>query len=102
MKNSSGILPLEYKVLVLPKQVETQTKSGIILTATTQEREQAATVEGTVVAMSPYAFDEFANAKPGVGDTVLIAKYGGQIHTGRDGREYRLLNDKDILAILEG
>jgi chaperonin GroES len=101
MSNTSGIRPLEFKVLVLPMAVETKTESGIILTASTVEREQAATVQGTVVEMSPYAFDEFPKTKPAVGDKVLIAKYGGQVHRGKDGLEYRLLNDKDILAILE-
>lgn len=99
--NNSGIVPLEFKVLILPKAVETTTESGIILAHSSVEREQAATVEGTVVAMSPYAFDEFPLAKPDLGDAVLIAKYGGQVHKGKDGLEYRLLNDKDILATLE-
>ena len=46
MSNTSGIRPLEFKVLVLPLAVETKTESGIILTASTVEREQAATVHG--------------------------------------------------------
>ena len=35
-----------------------------------------------------------------MGERVLFAKYGGKIVSGADGETYRLLNDKDITAIV--
>lgn len=102
VKNTSGIRPLEFKVVVLPEKVEDKTAGGIYLPEVTKEKEQVACVRGLLVALSPHAFEEFDKAKPSVGDRVLIAKYGGQIFPGLDGQEYRILNDKDILAVLEG
>lgn len=102
MENRSGIKPLEFKVVVLPEKVEERTAGGIIMPDMAREKEQVACVRGTLVAISPHAFEEFAKATPEVGDKVLIAKYGGQIYQGIDGQDYRILNDKDILAVLEG
>jgi chaperonin GroES len=102
MENRSGIKPLEFKVVILPETVEAKTAGGLFMPETVREKEQMAAVRGTLVAMSPHAFEEFDKAKPSVGDRVLIAKYGGQVFQGLDGETYRILNDKDILAILEG
>ena len=94
------IVPLEYKVIVQPKKVEEKTSGGIILPATTKDELQAAAMEGTLVAMSPYAFQGFENAAAKVGQRVLFSKYVGQLHVEGD-EQYRILNDKDIIAILE-
>lgn len=104
--NKSGILPTEYNVLILPDEVEEVTKGGIILTAQTQESDQHAAVEGTLVAMSPLAFTyedapEWSRHKPKLGQKVIIARYGGNLFDGKDGKKYRLLKDKDILAVRE-
>lgn len=104
-----GIVPTEYKVLIAPKEVETVSKGGIIRPVDSVEKDKFATVEGEIVAVSPLAFTyasqaewDAANArKPGPGDRVIYAKYAGIRHTGRDGKEYLLINDKDVVAIIE-
>lgn len=103
-ENGPGIQPTEYRVLVLPKPVEEKIGS-ILLPDQVKEQNQFAQMEGTIVAASPLAFTygewpEGADA-PKVGDRVLFGKYSGAIVKGRDGKDYRLVNDKDISAVLE-
>lgn len=108
MKNTSGIQPTEYKVLIDPTPVETKIGS-IILPETTVDSEKYAQIKGRVVAVSPLAFtyasgDEWKAAKaspPKPGDIVLHAKYAGVRTKGKDGREYLIINDKDITALIE-
>jgi chaperonin GroES len=103
--NPSGFIPVEFNCVVYPDPVEEKTKGGIILTQTTKEADEYATIEGTLVAVSPLAFSyaewpEDARP-PQVGDRVVIARYGGNVFDGNDGKKYRILKDKDILAIKE-
>lgn len=104
--NTSGIVPTEFKVLILPKEVEEVTKGGIILAAQTTTAEKYATIEGTIVAISHLAFtyateDEWGGKKPRAGQRVIFAKYAGVRHKAKDGKEYLLVNDKDIVATVE-
>jgi chaperonin GroES len=105
--NTSGIQPLDLRVLVLPDPVETKTAGGIILPDATKEKEKFATMNGTLIAVGVNAWEEAAArssgfVKPVPGDRVLISKYGGVMLTGDDGKEYRIMNDDDITALLTG
>ena len=103
MKNESGIYPTEFKVLIAPIEVEEKTKGGIIIPDQTKERDQFAQMEGQLIAISPLAFsyaDWNGYKPPKPGDRVLFAKYAGTVVTGRDGKMYRLVNDKDLTAVL--
>lgn len=101
--NFSGITPLEYKVLVRPVEVEQRTKGGILLPDETKERDQHAAMEGEVTAISPLAFSYEKDAPtPALGDTVIFARYSGINVTGKDGVAYRLMNDKDVVAVRGG
>ncbi|MFC1566001.1 co-chaperone GroES, partial [Candidatus Neomarinimicrobiota bacterium] len=75
-----------------------KTASGIILPDTAQEKPQ----EATVVAMGPgKASDSGTIVKMTVkvGDKVLYGKYSGTEVTV-DGKEYLIMRESDILAIL--
>ena len=90
--------PLEDRVVVLPKEAEDKTASGIILPDTAQEKPQ----EATVVAMGPgKASDSGTIVKMTVkvGDKVLYGKYSGS-EVNVDGKEYLIMRESDILAIL--
>lgn len=106
IKNESGIYPTEYKILIAPKAVGEKIGS-IIIPDSTKERDQFAQMEGVIVAVSPLAFTyepkESWNGSgpPKVGDRVLFAKYAGATVKGRDGKEYRIVNDKDLAAVLD-
>lgn len=105
MNNTSGVAPLDQRVLVKPDPVEERTKGGIILAAQTLEQQEYATVKGTLVAAGVNAWAEAKAARgfipPLPGDRVMIAKYGGVVIDGDDGEKYRILNDEDVVAILE-
>lgn len=100
MINESGIVPVEYKVLVKIDSVEEKTQSGIILTKKTTEREELAQVKGVLLDYGGSAFTDWKGKTPTPGDRVMVAKYAGSVVEGCDGEEYRLCNDKDIAAIL--
>jgi chaperonin GroES len=108
--NPSGIRPTEFKVLILPKVVEEKTKGGILLPDEHKDRQQFAQQEGTIIAVAPLAFtyaskDEWERAggqPPKVGDRVSYAKFAGaQMKGPKDGKDYRVVNDKDIYAVLD-
>ncbi len=102
--NKSGIQPLEYKVLILPDDIEQTTTGGIIVPASLHEQHEWAQVRGTLVAMGSLAFthrmEEPLPDKPPVGAKVYFAKYQGILVPGSDGKEYRLCNDKDVAAVV--
>lgn len=105
--NASGITPIEYKVLVKPVEEKgfVEFKSGFKLHKPdeTKERDQHAATEGEIIAISPFAFsyEEWPEGaeKPKAGQTAIYARYSGVNVKGADGVEYRLMNDKDILAV---
>lgn len=102
--NTSGIDPIEYKVVVRPEKAIEKTKGGIVIPEVVVEKDQHAAMQGTLIAVSPFAFsyEEWPKdaRKPQPGDRVMWARYSGIIHKGKDGTEYRVMNDKDIMAVL--
>lgn len=103
MKNLSGIHPLEYKVVIRPDVVRSESEGGIVFTEDVVDTEQNAQVTGVLVAKGPLAFEGW-EVEPLVGAHVFFAKYAG-IYVAPDkavdGGAYRLANDKDIVAIRE-
>lgn len=102
--NTSGFTPLDMRVLVRADKVEEKTSGGLYLPEKHKERQEMAQTRATLVAVGGNAFRDWGDVpKPAPGDRVLIGRYtGGEaMHTGRDGEEYRVCNDADILAILE-
>lgn len=105
--NTSGILPVEYKILILPEQAEETDETlkrakaaGLVLVDKTTEREKMAQVKGRLIAAGGNAFEDWAGQVPQPGDVVYFAKYAGYVVKGDDGQEYRLANDKDVSAVL--
>lgn len=101
MHNTSGIFPVDLRVLVKPDPVEEKTAGGIILADTTKDREKYAGTKATLVAVGGNAFREWGKAlKPTPGDRVHFAQYSGARIKGEDGADYVVMNDADITAIL--
>lgn len=103
MINDSGLKPMEYNVVVKPDAVEEVTPGGIILPVTQTDRDKLAVEEGMLVAVSPHAFSyaEWDGAKPPqVGERVVFARYAGALHK-RGEQDYRIIKDKDIIAVVE-
>ena len=92
------IKPIFDRVVLLPKEAEKETKSGIILPTASQEKSQLA----TVVAVGPGGKIDGEDVKMQVkvGDEVLYAKYSGT-EFSLDGKKYIVIKQTDILAVLE-
>ena len=93
-----NIKPLFDKVVIESAPVEEKTKSGLILTASAQEKPQIA----EVVAVGPGGMvdgKEIAMSVK-VGDKVITSKYSGT-EVKADGVEYTIVRQSDILAIVE-
>lgn len=103
-----GIDVFEFNILVLPREVEEKTSSGIYIPDQSREREEEAGIEGIVVGVGEFAFHFEASdgevqpwdKRPQVGETVMFARYaGGRNFIGADGRRYRIMKDKDVLGV---
>lgn len=92
------IKPLADRVVIKMVEAEETTKSGIILTASAQEKPQVA----EVVAVGPGGVVDGKEVKMElkVGDRVLISKYAGT-EVKIDGQDYTILRQSDVLAVVE-
>ncbi len=94
----TNIRPLGDRVVVKAVEREEQTKSGIYLPDTAQEKPQ----EAIVIAVGPGKLNENGSRVPmelKEGDRVLFSKYAGtELKQGSE--EYLILRESDILAVL--
>lgn len=93
--------PLADHVIIEPMAQEETTKFGIVLPDTAgKEKSQ----EGTVVAVGPGKYNEDGDKRIEMsvkkGDKVLFSKYSGQ-EIKVDGKEYLIVKEGDIIAIIE-
>lgn len=103
-KNKSGVRPLEFKVVILPDAVDTKTSGGILLPDEAKDREQMAEVRGVLIEASPLAFtyadwpEGYPLPKPG--DRIIVGRYTGVSFKSKiDDKDYRIVNDKDIIGV---
>lgn len=98
-----GLEPMEYNVVVAPAIMAAKIGS-IFMPDDAKDRMEMAMQIGRILAVSPIAFnyDHWPEGAepPGVGDVVWFVKHGGGPFVGRDGKDYRLIKDKDIGAII--
>ena len=87
------IKPLDDRVLLEPSEAVEKTASGIIIPDSAKEKPRI----GTVIAVGT---DEDLREKVKEGNKVLFAKYGGD-EVEMNGKEYRILQRSDILAVVE-
>ena len=92
------IKPVLDRVVLKPIEVEEKTKSGIILSAASQEKPEIM----EVVAVGPGGMVDGNEVKMyiNVGDKVIAGKYIGT-EVKVDGEEYVIIKQADILAIVE-
>jgi chaperonin GroES len=96
----TNIKPLFDNILIKPLEAEAKTASGIILPDTAQEKPQM----GKIVAVgpgkvTPKGEKEQIVVKPG--QKVMYKKWGGN-EVKLNGEELILVEQKDILAIIDG
>jgi len=103
LENPLGIYPIEYKVLVKVDEIQPGEKlyKGVIVIPDTANTIHQRT--GTLVALGGKAFDDFGLPVPEIGNKVMFNRYAGVEVKNCENRaeEWRILNDKDINAILK-
>ena len=105
MINPTGIVPVEFKVLVKVEVVDDKTSGGLWIPDHALDRQQMAHDRGTLAAVSDMAFGDWKGTIPQPGDAVIFNKYAGSVinyqEKGKQREQYRLCNDKDICAIIK-
>lgn len=94
-----NLKPLGDRVVVQPVEQDEQTASGIFLPETAKEKPQ----QGEIIAAGPGGRKENGERialDVKIGDKVLYARYSGTT-IKLDGKEYLILKESDILAIVE-
>lgn len=92
------VKPLADYLLIEPLQKETTLPSGIVIPDTVKEKPQ----EGKVVAKGLGRRDEkgqLIEISVNVGDVVMYKKWGGT-EIKIEGKEYLLVKEEDILAVI--
>lgn len=102
IKNTSGITPIGYNLIIKPKKVEKKTAGGIIMPDELHDQEQGGATRGVVLEISDCAFNYepmYADEMPiEVGDNVAFSRYAGAEFVGEDGEKYRTIKDEDVIG----
>jgi len=116
MKNESGIYPAGDRVLIRVDQLDDDLETELIqLPDDVKDKYQSGQATGMLVAVGPDAFQhrtEFVYSPKGElverrvsrysedfakpGDRISFAEFQGKRYTGKDGKEYLVINDGDI------
>lgn len=95
-----NFIPLGDRIIIKPLEAETKTKGGIVLPDTVKEKPQ----EGKVMAVGKgKVLDNGTVQKPEVkvDDVVLFGKYAGTEVATKDGDQYLIVREEEILAIVK-
>jgi len=109
--NESGYNPVGDLIVVMVDTVSEyvgQSKS-IVMTEESKSRMDHGAKSGVIVAVGDDAFTWSSDRKrpfgigrkPKPGDWVLFVRYAGEQHTGRDGKQYRIMSDNSVIAFIE-
>lgn len=103
MINTSGIVPVDMRVLVKPEKPSEKTAGGVFIPEKAQDKQKFAGTKAVLVAIGSNAFVEWGSEarKPAPGSVVHYAQYTGSWITGEDGEDYVIMNDKDLTSIVE-
>ena len=92
--------PLGDRVLLKALEAEEKSKGGIVLPDTAKEKPQ----EGKIIAVGKGRLLDNGEVKPlelKAGDKVLFGKYSGSEVSTKEGEEYLIMREDDILAIIK-
>ena len=96
---ATNIRPLHDRVILRRIEEGEQVRGGIIIPDSAKEKPQ----EGVIVALGTGKTNDDGKKIPfevKKGDRVLVSKYGGT-EIKLDGKEYKILNTDDILAVID-
>jgi co-chaperonin GroES (HSP10) len=99
LSNTSGIIPVEDKLLLMPDE-PAEVIRGIMKPENVREREAMAQVRALLVATGGNCFEDWDGPIPMLWDRVMAVKYAGIFGImGADGRTYQICTARDIVAI---
>lgn len=93
------VRPLNDKILIERSKADEKTKGGIILPDTSKEKPK----EGVVIAVGDGRITDHGERIPfqvKKGDRVIFKSYAGN-DVKLDGKEYILMSEEDVLAVIE-
>ena len=94
------IKPLGDRIVVQPLEAEDVTKGGIILPDTAKEKPH----EGKIVSVGRGKVLENGQIQAlelKAGDRILYGKYSGSEIKTKDGKDYLIMKEEDVLAIVK-
>ena len=94
------IKPLGDRIVVQPLEAEEVTKGGIILPETAKEKPH----EGKIVAVGRGKVldnGQIQALELKTGDRILYGKYSGSEIKTKDGKDYLIMKEEDVLAIVK-
>lgn len=99
-----GLTPLEYKVIVYPYPTEEEFESsieGLVKPETTEKKDRMEQTRGVLVDFTDMAFGDWRCELPKRGQEIEFSKLAGQFFDGLDGKEYKLMNDQDLVGFFK-
>lgn len=102
VENTSGLKPLGVAVLVRTYVPEIESARSLIFVPKSAERqERNLETRAHIIEVGPEAWANERAPRAAVGDLVYISKFSGFVPVETaDGKEYRLVNDRDIFALV--
>lgn len=102
LANTSGLHPKGHAVLCEPYKDPKERESLIHLPETVRERTQMLEDRVRVIEIGPACWDDEAIPRAEVGALVIIPYLAGRMVRGlKDGKQYRVINDKDVILEAE-
>lgn len=94
--------PQLWFVLIKPYEGQAESAGGIVFADETLDHQKTLSMVGQIVDMGPRAFtdDRFQGSECKIGDWVVYATYTGKKISMRDGREFLIMNDDNILGVI--
>jgi co-chaperonin GroES (HSP10) len=100
--NTSGLRATGHRVLLETEAVEEKSAGGIIFVPKTVDKEKSSAVKCRVVEIAVDCWADKSTDYCDVGDWVLVGQYTGKFQTShKDGKEYRIVSDLDIITVYE-
>lgn len=96
------VWPEGCKILIEVDEAESISSGGIIIPPTLRQAEQLRLTKGTVLRCGPDVDARFGGERSlEAGSRIIFAKYGGfHLQDQSRKRDFRLINDEDVLAIV--
>ncbi len=98
--NDTGSEPVEFRCVIRLDPAEEKTIGGIIIPDDRKDRSQMAATRATLLACGGNAFQDWKGLIPVPGDRVEVSKYAGVTREADPTDLVRIIQDKEILAVL--